>query len=58
MKRVFECVLYGAIGLGFFIVLGTFGMSDCDLLGIREALERAAIGLVMMGGGACGLLLC
>ena len=37
--------------LGFLLVLGTAGASDCDLIPMSQILRQGCIGLVIFAGG-------
>ena len=37
--------------LGFLLVLGTAGASDCDLIPMSQILRQGCIGLGMLAGG-------
>ncbi|MBE6792529.1 MAG: hypothetical protein E7534_03385 [Ruminococcaceae bacterium] len=38
--------------VGFVIILGAVGASDCGTIGIAEMLARGVFGLALMGAGA------
>lgn len=48
IQRVFQVVCI----LGFVLLLGTAGASDCDQIGMRQIMLQGCIGLLMFAGGA------
>lgn len=40
--------------LGFLIIVGTAGSSDLELISLKEAAVRSAIGLIMVAVGIMG----
>ena len=48
IQRVFRVICI----LGFVLLFGTAGASDCDQIGIRQLVVQSCIGLLMFIGGA------
>ncbi len=48
IQRVFQVVCI----LGFVLLLGTAGASDCGQIGMRQIMLQGCIGLLVFTGGA------
>ena len=50
-RKRFERVCGIVAALGFFLVLGTAGASDCNLIPMSQMLRQGCIGMAMFAGG-------
>lgn len=56
MLRKFLATLFGiSMAAGFFVLLGTAGSSDLNLIDFKTALIQSGIGLALFGVGYVGL---
>lgn len=51
-KKVISVISGVTIAAGLFLLIGTAGMSDCNLISFGSLVRRSLIGIALLAGGA------